>query len=83
VRVLRVTWKDAMLRGNDWLLLDELESNAPGITIVVSYGWEVTNEHHQIILATSRAGADTPKEQLSGFIAIPRSAVQDVTVLVP
>lgn len=81
MRVLCVEWIDAMLT-EGWRSANHAwEGNSFRPVTCVSYGWELECNEEFIILACSRADAGKVTEQFSGIIGIPRSSVENVTVL--
>lgn len=81
MRVLRVEWEDSLLT-EGWRSANEAwDGNSFKPVKCVSYGWELECNDEFIIIACSRANAGKADEQFSGIIGIPRSSVDNVTVL--
>ncbi len=81
MRVISVTWQDAMLSGSEWYLADH--AAALKTTQVVTIGWELENSGEHIKIACSRCAEGEDNEQFSGIIVIPHACISDVTILKP
>ena len=77
LRIARVEWEDSCRPVPEWQWVDDYE--APEIVKCVSVGFLIANTPAAIALAPNLGDVEQDRQQASGIIRIPKSAIRKIT----